>query len=98
MSHHPPQPAVDRLTPFAGHPLVVGVEECPDGSVLHGPLSPDAAAIMVGGRAPGAGVRLMEAVTGSVSMHLAHHQHRPVLTVPISVVDWHDTPSAWDRR
>ncbi|MFT3874887.1 MAG: universal stress protein [Propioniciclava sp.] len=182
MSDHPPQPATDRITPFAGHPLVVGVEErvpevlvrtavslaqatgaaklyfayadparsvieeLSDGTVLHASLSPDAlddtwiaraadltgrlgeslseagvawefrylagrpdralthlaravdaAAIVVGGRAPGAGARLIEAVTGSVAVHLAHHQHRPVLTVPISVIDWHDTPSAWDQ-
>lgn len=182
MSPLPPQPAVERLTPFAGHPLVIGieprfpdllvhtavsfgratgaprlyfahadpgryvVEEHPDGSVTHGPLSPDsldgdweelasdferrlgelldaagldwtfrylagrpdralthlaravdAAAIVVGTRAPGPGARVREVIGGSVAMHLAHHQHRPVLTVPLSVVDWRATPSVWDR-
>lgn len=171
-----PQPGPSRLTPFAGHPLVVGivphqpelvaltaaswsvaaggarvyfafadpsrftVEERPDGTVRHAPLDPDgvddswverereiarslhevlgptgvpwelrylagradralthlaravdAAAIVVGTRAPGSGARLREVVDGSVAVRLAHHQHRPVLVVPLSVVDW-DTP------
>ncbi len=182
MPHQPPQPAVDRLTPFLQHPVVVGVhpglpdlvvhtavslaqaigapcvyfayadplrtvvEEHPDGSVLHqsleqdglddgwqqrhadltghlgtlladGPVrwefrylagrpdralthlarAVDAAAIVVGTRAPGAGERLRETFEGSVAVHLAHHQHRPVITVPLSVVDWKATPSVWDR-
>lgn len=25
---------------------------------------------------------------GSVAFHLTHHQHRPVLVVPLQVVDW----------
>ncbi|WP_306370058.1 universal stress protein [Nocardiopsis sp. CC223A] len=182
MTRTPPQPAVSRITPFAGHPLVVGVEpeppdllpltaaslaaatgapcvyfayadparftvqEYPDGTVRHEPvdadsvddswsavrdalrarltraLAPvavpwelrylagrpdralthlaravDAAAIVVGTRAPGAGARIREFVEGSVAVHLAHHQHRPVITVPLSVVDWKDTASPWDR-
>ena len=185
--HIPPQPAVDRITPFAGHPLVVGVvadlpdlvpltalslaaatgaprlvlayadparivrEEHPDGSVTHEPLSPDglgevwretssrivdhlsrvlagaevpwefvylagrpdralthlaraidAAAFVVGTRGPivggGRGWRgLQDRLEGSVALHLAHHQHRPVLTVPLTVVDWKESASAWDR-
>ncbi len=182
MTHQPPQPAVSRLTPFAGRPLVVGlepglpdlvaltavslaeatgapclyfgyadptrdvVEEYADGTVRHEPVDPDglddawqarsaefearlaellrdagvpwafrylagrpdralthlaravdAAAIVVGTRAPGAGAHLREVVEGSVAVHLAHHQHRPVLTVPLSVVDWKATPSMWGR-
>ncbi|WP_307858104.1 universal stress protein [Cellulomonas fulva] len=174
-----PQPAVERLVPFAGHPAVVGVvpgqpelvvrtalawaqasatalhlayvdtqryvvEEHADGSVRHAALDPDtsddgwqrverelreqvaavvgttsvpwtlhylagrpdralthlaravdAAVIVVGTRAPGAASRFRELVEGSVAVHLAHHQHRPVLTVPLGVVDWSQTRSPW---
>jgi nucleotide-binding universal stress UspA family protein len=168
------------MTPFAGHPVVVGVvpgqpslvaltavdwaraagapvvffafsdtarytvEEHPDGSVHHAPIDPDAgddawrdtaavlreqlgralhesavpwefrylagrpdralthlaravdaALIVVGTRAPGGGARMREFFEGSVAMHLAHHQHRPVLTVPLRVVDWKDIRGPW---
>lgn len=168
-----PQPHPSRLTPFSGHPLVVGVapgqpelvaltaanwaratgatiyfayvdpgrvteREFPDGTVEHWDLNPDlsdevewrrregdlttslkyslagaevqwefrylagradrslthlaravdAAAIIVGTRSPGAGGRLHELIDGSVAVHLSHHQHRPVVVVPLSVVDW----------
>ncbi|HQY33247.1 MAG TPA: universal stress protein [Actinotalea sp.] len=168
-----PQPSPERLTPFAGHPLVVAVtprqpelvaltaaswsraaggvrlcfayvdttrfvvEEHPDGSVRHAEIDPDAvddtwherrrqiedsltqllggsgvpwdfrylagrpdralthlaravdaAAVVVGTRAPGPGARLREVVEGSLAVQLSHHQHRPVLVVPLSVVDW----------
>jgi nucleotide-binding universal stress UspA family protein len=172
---HVPQPHVSRLTPFAGHPAVVGivpdqpelvlrtalswaqgmggaalhvayadpmryvVEELPDGSVRHADVDPDvgddswarhaaameqfvaahldgtgvpwrfvylagrpdralthlaravdAAVIIVGAKVPRAGVRttVREFLEGSVAVRLVHHQHRPVLTVPLSVVDW----------
>ncbi|UYG17608.1 universal stress protein [Brachybacterium huguangmaarense] len=179
----PPQPAVDRITPFAGHPIVVGVvpelpdlvtltaasiaqatgaramyfaysdpsrtvrEERPDGSVVHEPIDPDglddrwelvaqqivdhlthvlsttqapwefrylagrpdralthlaravdAAAIVVGTRTPRRDMGLRQLFEGSVAVHLSQHQHRPVITVPLSVVDWKETASAWDRR
>ena len=183
MRHHDvPQPAVDRMVPFAGHPAVVGispgqpdlvaltalawaratgapalhfgyadiaryvVEELPDGDVRHAALEPDvaddqwhqvqtqlrehlarvldqaevpwrlhylagrpdralthlarsvdASVLIVGTHAPGAGRRVHELLEGSVAVHLARHQHRPVLTVPLSVVDWKATSSAWDR-
>lgn len=181
-SHEVPQPAVERMVDFAGHPAVVGVvpgqpdlvaltalnwaqavgapalhfayvdtaryvvEEFPDGRVRHAGLDPDAAdehwrevertiqehlakvladadlpwqlhylagrpdralthlaravdaaVLIVGTHAPGAGRRVHELLEGSVAVHLARHQHRPVLTVPLSVVDWKATPSAWDR-
>lgn len=177
-----PQPAVDRMVEFSGHPLVVGivpdqpalvaltaaslaramrapvlhlayvdtsryvVEEHDDGSVLHASLDPDsaddtwqqtrtrlqeqlaqvlgseptpwrlhylagrpdrslthlaravdAAAIVVGTRTPGTGARVRELLEGSVAVHLAHHQHRPVLTVPLSVVDWKEISTPWDH-
>lgn len=181
MAHIPPQPAVERLTPFAGHAIVVGVvphqpdlvaltaaslatatgatmlfaysdptrvvrEERPDGTVRHEPVDPDglddewrlveeqirehltrvlaekgvpwefrylagrpdralthlaravdAAAIVVGTKAPHHDLGLRELIEGSVALHLSHHQHRPVMTVPLSVVDWKETASAWDR-
>ncbi len=173
-----PQPDPSRLTPFVGHPAVVGVvpgqpqlvaltaaawaqanggatlyfayadparyavEERADGTVhhagvdpdgpgdewqatqrglegfLHGVVGPtgvpwefrylagradralthlaravDASTIIVGTRAPGVRQGLREFVDGSVAVHLAHHQHRPVLVVPLGVVDW-KTPLA----
>lgn len=174
-----PQPAVSRMTPFAGHPVVAGVvpgqhelvaltavswalaagaevyfafadtaryavEEHADGSVLHAPIDPDtvdsawhdteavlreqlarvlrastvpwqfrylagrpdralthlaravdAALIVVGTRTPGNSARMREFFEGSVAVHLAHHQHRPVLTVPLNVVDWKELRAPW---
>ncbi len=69
----------------------------PDRALTHLARAVDAAAIVVGTRAPGTGAHLREMLEGSVAMHLATHQHRPVLTVPLTVVDWKDTASAWDR-
>jgi len=173
-----PQPSPERLTPFTGSPIVVGivpdqpdlvtltalslsaatgdaplwfgyvdtsrypVEELADGRVRHAPLDPDgvddswretedrirehlttllegrgvawelrylagspqralthlaravdAAVIVVGTHAPGRETRLRELVEGSVALQLSHHQHRPVLVVPLSVVDWKETGS-----
>lgn len=170
--HTPPQPQPDRLTDFAGHPLLVGVvpnqatlvaltaaslarathapavyfayvdtarlteEELPDGTVRHTPIDPDladdtwtqtrdlltaqidralqgqgvqwrfrylagrvdralthlaraidAAAIIVGTHAAGQH-RGLDFFHHSVGVHLAHRQHRPVLFVPLQVVDW----------
>lgn len=59
-----------------------------DRALTHMARAVDAAVIVVGSRAPGSGARRREFVEGSVAAHLAHHQHRPVLTVPLSVVDW----------
>ena len=172
-AHEVPQPSPSRMTPFSGHPIVVGIvpgqpelvaltaiswsqaaggatlyfayvdttrfvlEEFPDGTVRHGEVDPDtiddrwedrkiqivdtltrvmdgtgvpwefrylagrpdrslthlaravdAAAIVVGTRAPGRGARVREFLEGSVAVQLAHHQHRPVLVVPLGVVDW----------
>ncbi|NMM16308.1 MAG: universal stress protein [Cellulomonas sp.] len=60
----------------------------PDRALTHLARTVDAAAIVVGTRAPGTGARFREAVEGSVAVRLFHHQHRPVLVVPLSVVDW----------
>lgn len=67
----------------------------PDRALTHLARAVDAAVIVVGTRTPGAGARVRELVEGSVAAHLAHHQHRPVLTVPLSVVDWSATRSPW---
>jgi nucleotide-binding universal stress UspA family protein len=59
-----------------------------DRALTHLARAVDAAVIVVGSRAPGPGARMREILEGSVAVHLAQHQHRPVLTVPLSVVDW----------
>jgi hypothetical protein len=38
---------------------------------------------------------MWEFFEGSVAVHLAHHQHRPVLTVPLNVVDWKEIRAPW---
>lgn len=167
-----PQPHPSRITPFAGHPIVVGVvpgqpdlvtltaaswavalgvelyiahvdpsrmtvEEHADGTVRHAPLSVDtdddawlqrsgqihdfvaavladipvtwhlrylagrpdrslthlaravdASAFVVGTHSQGFSARWHEFVDGSMAARLTHHQHRPVLVVPLEVVDW----------
>jgi nucleotide-binding universal stress UspA family protein len=67
----------------------------PDRALTHLARAVDAAAIVVGTRAPGPAARLHELVEGSVAVHLSHHQHRPVITVPLSVVDWKDIRAPW---
>lgn len=42
-----------------------------------------ASMIVVGTREPGLGTRLEEILTGSVAVHLAHHQTCPVLVIPL---------------
>lgn len=69
----------------------------PDRALTHLARAVDAAAFVVGTRAPGAGHRVREFLEGSVAEHLSHHQHRPVLTVPLAVVDWKDIPTPWER-
>lgn len=59
-----------------------------DRSLTHLARAVDASAIVVGTRVPGFGARMRQFVDGSVALHLSHHQHRPVLVVPLAVVDW----------
>lgn len=59
-----------------------------DRALTHLARAVDAAVIIVGSRAPHQGARMREFLEGSVAVHLAHHQHRPVLTVPLDVIDW----------
>ncbi|MGV1007159.1 MAG: universal stress protein [Dermatophilaceae bacterium] len=58
-----------------------------DRSLTHLARAVDAAAFVVGAHV-GSHRRLIDVVNRSVSMQLAHRQHRPVLVVPLSVVDW----------
>lgn len=67
----------------------------PDRALTHLARAVDAALIVVGTRAPGGGARMREFFEGSVAVHLAHHQHRPVLTVPLNVVDWKEIRAPW---
>lgn len=47
----------------------------------------NAAMIVVGSREPGIRASVQEFFSGSVAVHLAHRQHRPVVVVPLSPVD-----------
>ncbi len=67
----------------------------PDRSLTHLARAVDASVIVVGSRSHKAGRRFRELAEGSVSSHLAHHQHRPVLIVPVEVVDWKDERTPW---
>lgn len=67
----------------------------PDRALTHLARAVDAALIVVGTRASGTGARMREFFEGSVAVHLAHHQHRPVLTVPLNVVDWKEIRAPW---
>lgn len=69
----------------------------PDRALTHLARAVDAAVLIVGTRAPGGAARMREFFEGSVAVHLAHHQHRPVLTVPLSVVDWKEMTAPWGR-
>lgn len=63
----------------------------PDRALTHLARAVDASALVVGTHEPGVSGRWHDFVDGSVGARLAHHQHRPVLIVPLRVVDWHAT-------
>jgi nucleotide-binding universal stress UspA family protein len=65
-----------------------------DRALTHLARTVDAAALVVGTRAPGPAARMRSWLDGSVAIHLSHHQHRPVLVVPLQVIDW-TAPSPW---
>jgi len=67
----------------------------PQRALTHLARAVDAAAIVVATRAPGAGAQLREYFSESVAVRLTHHQHRPVVVVPLSVVDW-KAKAPWD--
>ena len=57
----------------------------------------DAAMIVVGTRESGVRDKVEEFIDGSVALHLAHRQHRPVVVIPLHpVIDDADLP--WNRR
>lgn len=58
----------------------------PDRALTHLARAVDAASIIVGAKARGHDARNF--LHTSVGAQLAHHQHRPVLVVPVAVVDW----------
>lgn len=69
----------------------------PDRALTHLARAVDAATIVVGTRAPGTRAHIRHILEGSVAYHLTQHQHRPVLSVPLSVVDWKAVANVWDR-
>lgn len=56
----------------------------------------DSALIVVGTRHEGFRGSLREFFTGSVAVHLAHRQHRPVAVIPLSPTP-HGSAMPWDR-
>ncbi|GGB20203.1 hypothetical protein GCM10011492_07640 [Flexivirga endophytica] len=60
----------------------------PDRALTHLARAVDAAGFVVGTRIGKHPMR--EFLSGSVSVRLSHHQHRPVIVVPLQVVDWSD--------
>ena len=70
-----------------------GRQRRPDRSLTHLARAVDAAVIVVGAATPGVSHRMHHLLEGSVATHLSQHQHRPVLVVPLAVVDW-KTPLA----
>lgn len=66
----------------------------PDRSLTHLARAVDAAVIIVGAHAPERNAKVREFLDGSLSLKLAQHQHRPVLAVPLTVVDW-KAPMPW---
>ena len=61
----------------------------PDRALTHLARAVDASALVVGTHEPGVSSRWHDLLEGSIGGRLAHHQHRPVLVVPLTVVDWH---------
>lgn len=66
----------------------------PDRALTHLARAVDAAGFVLGTRAPGQAAHFREFLEGSVAVRLTHHQHRPVLVVPLEVVDWKSHPWA----
>jgi len=66
----------------------------PDRSLTHLARAVDAAVIVVGNRAPAHNAKVREFLDGTLALKLAQHQHRPVLAVPLTVVDW-KAPMPW---
>lgn len=65
-----------------------------DRALTHLARAVDAAAFVVGAHVR-RHHRLADYINGSTAMHLSHRQHRPVLVVPLEVVDW-DGRAPWE--
>lgn len=65
-----------------------------DRALTHLARAVDAAAIVVGAKHPSSAERVRAFLAGSVAVRLSRHQHRPVLVVPLAVVDW-KAPARW---
>lgn len=65
-----------------------------DRALTHLARAVEASAIVVGAKNPSAGERFREFLAGSVAVRLSRHQHRPVIVVPLAVVDW-KAPTQW---
>lgn len=59
-----------------------------DRSLTHLARTVDASAFLIGAKGRGRRRDPLEFLRSSVGTQLAHHQHRPVILVPVSVVDW----------
>lgn len=65
-----------------------------DRALTHLARAVDASTIVVGAKHPSSTERFREFLAGSVAVRLTRHQHRPVLIVPLAVVDW-KAPTKW---
>ena len=59
-----------------------------DRALTHLARAVDASAFLIGAKGRGRRRDPLEFLRSSVGTQLAHHQHRPVILVPVSVVDW----------
>lgn len=60
----------------------------PDRALTHLARAVDAGAFVVGAHGTHSRWRPDEFLNQSIAVRLSHHQHRPVLIVPLAVVDW----------
>ena len=60
----------------------------PDRALTHLARAVDAAAFVIGAHGVRSRWRADEFLNQSIGIRLSHHQHRPVLIVPLAVVDW----------
>lgn len=65
-----------------------------DRALTHLARAVDASVIIVGAKHPSSTERVREFLAGSVAVRLTRHQHRPVLIVPLAVIDW-KAPTKW---
>lgn len=65
-----------------------------DRALTHLARTVDASAFVIGAKEPLGDERLHDLFASSIGLHLARHQHRPVLLVPLRVVDW-KAPTPW---